>query len=128
MVFPLLLLLVGCDYRMASEKDVDVCALMLDAATSAQGVPVTERGPGTCEFRIDGAENSGGRIHVGVLTRAATGGSRQLDRAVRLILAEAGQTYGNTGRPNLANWPKWRWVSAATRPNPSGRSWWLSVG
>lgn len=103
MVFPLLLM-VGCDYRVASEKNVDVCALMLDAATSAlQGAPVTERGPGSCEFRVDGADNSGGRIHVGVLTRAATGGSRQLDRTVRLILAEAGQTYGNPGSPEFGD-------------------------
>lgn len=103
MVFPLLLM-VGCDYRVASEKHVDVCALMLDAATSAlQGVPVTERGPGSCEFRVDGADNSGWRIHVGVLTRAAMGGSRQLDRTVRLILAEAGQTYGNPGSPEFGD-------------------------
>lgn len=95
-----LLLLAGCNHRVASEKNVDVCALMLEAATSAlHGVPVTERGPGTCEFRVDGEDGSGGRIQVGLLTRAAAGGSRQFDQSVRLTLAEAAQTYGNAGSP-----------------------------
>ncbi|HUH54988.1 MAG TPA: hypothetical protein VLZ32_04580 [Rhodanobacter sp.] len=99
MVFPLLLL-AGCNHRVASEKDVDVCALMLEAATSAlHGAPVVERGSGTCQFHVDGEDNDGGRIQVGLLTRAAAGGSRQFDQSVRLILAEAAQTYGNAGSP-----------------------------
>lgn len=99
MVFPLLLM-AGCNHRVASEKNVDVCALMLDAATSAlHGEPVVERGPGTCEFRVEGEDNGGGRIQVGLLTRAAAGGSRQFDQSVRLTLAEARQTYGNPGSP-----------------------------
>ena len=103
MIFPLLLL-AGCNHRVASEKNVDVCALMLEAATSAlHGVPDTERGPGTCEFRVDGEDSSGGRIQVGLLTRAAAGGSRQFDQSVRLILAEAAQTYGNAGSPALGD-------------------------
>lgn len=99
MIFPLLLL-AGCNHRVASEKNVDVCALMLEAATSAlHGAPVVERGSGTCQFHVDGEDNNGGRIEVGLLTHAAAGGSRQFDQALRLTLAEAGQTYGNPGSP-----------------------------
>lgn len=97
MVLPLLLL-AGCDYPMASQKEVDVCALALEAATSAlHGTPVTEGGPGTCQFQVEGEDGDGGRIQVGVLTRAAVGGSRKLDQSLRLTLAEAAQTYGNGG-------------------------------
>jgi hypothetical protein len=103
MVLPLLLL-AGCNHRVASEKNVDVCALMLEAATTAlQGAPVVERGSGTCQFHVDDGDGSGGRIQVGLLTRAAAGGSRQFDQSVRLILAEAAQTYGNAGSPALGD-------------------------
>jgi hypothetical protein len=103
LVFPLLLL-AGCDYPMASQKDVDVCALGLDAATSAlRGTPITERGPGTCQFQVEGEDGGGGRIQVGVLTRVAVGGSRKLDQSLRLILAEAGQAYGHPGSPEFGD-------------------------
>ena len=102
-VFPLLLV-AGCDHRMASQQNVDVCALMLDAATSAlHGAPAAERGAGTCQFHVDREDGGGGRIHVAVLTRAAVGGSRKLDRALRLILADNAQSYGSPGSPEFGD-------------------------
>lgn len=91
------LLLAGCDYRIASEKNVDVCALALDRVTAAfQEVPIAEPSSRACLFRTTKSNVVQRRISIILFTRA-TEEPNDLDSLSRIILAEAEANHGAPG-------------------------------
>ena len=109
------LLLVGCDYRIASEERVDVCALALDPVTSAlQEVPITEPTSGACLFRTSESNAVQRRIEIRLMTRSPED-PKELDRASRLIIAEAEQAYGHAALNDFGNLAK---LAVAFGSNP----------
>ena len=91
------LFLVGCDYRIAKEKNVDVCALALDRVTAAfQETPITEPRQGACSFRATNSNAVQRRIEIMLLTRSSEE-PNDLDGVSRIAVAEAEQTYGTPG-------------------------------
>lgn len=109
------LLLVGCDYRIAKEKNVDVCALALDRVTAAfQEVPITEPGPRTCLFRTTASAAVQRRINIVLFTRSSEE-PNDLDSLTRIVLAEAEQTYGVPGSNEFGDLAK---LAVAFGSNP----------
>ncbi len=111
------LLLVGCDYRIASEKNVDVCALALDLVTTAlQEAPTTiEPRSGACTFQTAQIDFDSRRIEILLLTRSSEA-PNDLDRMPRMIMAEAEQAYGSPGLNEFGDLAK---LAVAFGSNPS---------
>ena len=109
------LLLAGCEYRIAKEKNVDVCALALDRVTAAfQEVPITEPGPRACLFRTAGSAAVQRRINIVLFTRSSEE-PNDLDSLTRVVLAETEQTYGVPGSNEFGDLAK---LAVAFGSNP----------
>lgn len=112
------LLLAGCDYPIASQENVDVCALGLDAVTQAiREAPSTEPGRSVCVFHTAEDSDARGSIQVSLVTRAETGYAEGVDQALRMILAEAEQAFGHQGVHGFADLPN-KTVAVAFGANP----------
>ncbi|MCQ4165024.1 fatty acid desaturase [Tahibacter harae] len=99
--FALLPLLAGCGHRHAGTLQLDVCALAGPAVATLIAEPLALPGQvrpplaGSCQFRaVDDAQHAP-QIEVQLYTEAAAARTRlPLAQTLRLILAEAGNTYG----------------------------------
>lgn len=109
------LLLIGCDYRLASETNADVCALALAPVTAAlQEVPITEPRSGACLFRTSESSAMQRRIEIILMTRSSEA-PNDLDRVPRMIMAEAEQAYGHPGSNEFGDLAK---LAVAFGSNP----------
>ena len=100
-----LLLLAGCEYRIASEKNVDVCALALDPVTALlQEKPIAEPSPGSCVFHAAESSAVQRRLQINLYTRGM--GDDDLGRAARNIQAEAEQSFGAPGSKQFGDLAK----------------------
>ncbi|MEO7198849.1 MAG: hypothetical protein ABIY56_01385 [Dokdonella sp.] len=89
------LLLAGCNYRIASQETVDVCALALDAVTAAlKQTPIAEPRPNVCVFHTTENSPVRGSIQINLLTDASQGYSGGVEDTLRILLTEAEQAYG----------------------------------
>lgn len=107
----LLGLLSACNHRVASQTNLDVCALALDpVSTLLQEVP-TKSGAshppsaGYCEFTAQAGPNASRPISVMVMT-AASMEPNDLSHSAKLMLAEAEQTYGDPGTNDFGDLAK----------------------
>ena len=123
-VVMLALLMAGCNhaignYPIASEEDIDVCALALDAVTTTiNEAQVTRPSQNVCLFNTPETSAVRGSIQVVLYTRASMGYSEGLGQVLRNTMAEAEQTYGNPGLNGFADLPEGA-VSVGFGSNPS---------
>ncbi len=122
-VFLLALLMAGCNhsianYPIASEENVDVCALALDAVTATiNEAQVTRPSQNVCLFSTAETSDVRGSIQIVLYTRASMGYSEGLGQVLRNTMAEAEQTYGNPGFNGFGDLPEGA-VAVAFGMNP----------
>lgn len=117
----LALLMVGCNtnYPMASEENVDVCALTQDLVTAAldEAPIITKQNEGVCLFHTPEASDAPGSIQISLLTRTDVGYAKGLDQVLRVTRAEAEAAYGSPGLSGFGDLPEDA-VSIAFGMNP----------
>ncbi|MEO5625986.1 MAG: hypothetical protein ABIQ70_08270 [Dokdonella sp.] len=109
----LLLVTTACNHRIASKSALDVCAmahdtiaLFLDAPSQT---PVRNPAPsaGACEFTANAHQKDAVSVSVSVYTKAAFDADRQdFEQTLRVILAEASQTFGPIPNVDLTDTAK----------------------
>ena len=109
----LLLATTACNHRIASQSTLDVCAMAHDTVAmyldGPAQTPDKNAAPsaGACNFTANAHQKDEVRVSVQVSTQAAFHASRQdLEQTLRVILAEAGQTYGPTPNDDLTDTAK----------------------
>lgn len=109
----LLLATTGCNHRIASEPTLDVCAMAHDTVAmyldAPSQTPDKNAAPsaGACNFIVNAGQKDEVSVNVHVSTKAAFDASGQdFEQTLRVILAEAGQTYGPTPNVDLTDTAK----------------------
>jgi len=94
------LLLTGCQARVASYGKVDVCSVVVPILSAQAGTVISSRAlssdglAGSCTIEFEG-NGRRGQISFTLFTTASTAATQQdLDAVARITLAEAQQVYG----------------------------------
>lgn len=99
-LFALLPLLGGCRHRLAGEEKLDACAFGLPVVAETISYPLALPGrqgdgvAGNCQFRQLEQAGDAAQVQLSLFTDAAAQG-RPLAQTLALILAEAGNTFGD---------------------------------
>lgn len=110
------LFIAGCDYPIASQDDVDVCALVHDTVSAAFNEPLTAASnPNACVLTTTSDSPTWWNIQVTILTDASTGYSGGMKNVLPAAMAEAGQNSGAPGLDRFAGLPD---VSVAFGTSP----------
>lgn len=109
----LLLFITGCNHRVASEGKLDVCDMAHDVVARFLVAPEQTPGrspapaAGTCDFSSGAHQKGEVVVSVHVFTKAAfEAGREDFEQTLRVILAEASQTFGPVPSADLSDTAK----------------------
>ncbi|MEO7324377.1 MAG: hypothetical protein ABIW82_06080 [Dokdonella sp.] len=122
----LLLSTTACNHRIASKSKLDVCAMAHETIAMFLDAPAQapdknpEPSAGACKFTANAHQQDEVSVSVRVYTKAAFDADRQdFEQTLRVILAEASQTFGPIPNVDLTDTAK---VGVAYIPDNSSSS------